>query len=267
MKALPALVATALLATIPASRALAGEQVPPRPMVNSIPTNGGPASPAREIERNDLIGVNPAKAAAVPEAADPGFSPEMIDLLVDGVIAKLRAKPEILVDIVLSYEERHKQPTGMIRPEDPAIGPQDADVTLVHFFDPSCAPCRATATALEQAASADGKVRVVIKEFPTTAEGLATSIAALAAKDYNTVHAAVLSGLQPQPVNDPAAVAKASSTIAQNRDIAAKYRVSVLPTVFVVGNGMASRIEGPLTAPEIVARLKAIRSKTPARTN
>lgn len=264
MKALPTLVAAALLTTIPLSGALAGEQVPPRP---TMAAGGSSDTAVRDLDLNDLTGINPAKTAAVPEAADPGLSPEMIDLLVDGVIAKLRAKPEILVDIVLSYEERHKQPSGMIRPDDPAIGPQDADVTLVHFFDPSCPPCRATATALEQAAAADGKVRVVIKEFPTTAEGLATSLAALAAKDYNTVHAAVLSGLQPQPVKDQTAVAKASAAIAQNREIAAKYRVSVLPTIFAVGNGMASRIEGPLTAAEVVAKLKAIRGKTAGRTN
>lgn len=287
MKAIPALLlATFLVATFQIDIAVGEEQKTPNLATRSAPaateplprefraysdgmTNLLAAKQSPKIEpHSDLVGVNSAKAAGAEEASDPGISPEMIDLLVDGVIAKLRAKPEILVDIVLSYEERQRQANSMIRPEDPAVGPRDADVTLVHFFDPSCAPCRATAASLEQAAAADGNVRVVIKEFPTTAEGLEISIGALAAKDYFAAHTAVLGGLQPPRVSDQSALAKASAAIQRNRELATKYHVSMLPTVFAVGYGTANRIEGPLTAPDVVARLKAIRSKqTPARAN
>lgn len=215
---------------------------------------------AGQGDSKDLFGVNPA-AASTEEPADPGLSPEMIDLLADAVIAKLRAKPEILLDIVLSYEERNHSVQGMIRPEDPTIGPAKAEITLVHFFDPTCAACRATAAAIEQAAAADGNVRVVLKEFPTTVEGVTTSVNALSAKDYRAAHSAVLGGLTPPATTDKDAIAKASAVVAQNREIAARYRVNVLPTVFVVGDGSAMRLEGPLTAAQMTEKLKLVRSK------
>jgi protein-disulfide isomerase len=189
----------------------------------------------------------------------------MIDLLADAVIAKLRARPEILLDIILSYEERNKPAQRMIRPDDPSLGPKDAEITLVHFFDPGCAACRATATAVEQAAAADGKVRVVLKEFPTSSEGVAMSVSALAAKDYATAHTAVLGGLAPPAPTDKEAIAKASTIIAANREIAARFRVTVLPTVFAVGDGFATRMEGPLSVAQVTEKLKAIHARATAK--
>lgn len=276
MKLLPTLGLAALLAagTLP-QLSFANDQEKPATAPQSSPESRSTAqlnAMKKALEEplvleppKAMVGANPAKPTGTEEPADPGLSPEMIDLLVDGVIAKLRAKPEILLDIVLSYEERNRSAQGMIRPEDPSIGPQDAEITLVHFFDPGCAPCRATATAIEQAAAADGKVRVVMKEFPTTPEGVTSSVNALAAKDYFAAHAAVLGGLAPPSATDKESVEKAGAAVARNRAIAQRYRVSVLPTVFAVGDGFATRLEGPLTAIQVAEKLKAIRSKAAAK--
>ncbi|MGY3581478.1 thiol-disulfide isomerase/thioredoxin [Bradyrhizobium sp. USDA 4341] len=270
MKLVPALLLASLQATTGLSSAPAGELREKAPDATRTQADGFANSvdlkSPLSVSKADLVGVNPAAPAATSDdAADPGVSPEMIDLLADAVIAKLRAKPEILLDIILSYEERSKPAQRMIRPEDPALGPKDAEITLVHFFDPGCAPCRATATAVEQAAAADGKVRVVLKEFPTSSEGVAMSVNALAAKDYNAAHTAVLGGLTPPAATDKEAIAKASAIIAANRETAARFRVSVLPTVFAVGDGFAARMEGPLSVAQVTEKLKTIRTKASAR--
>ncbi|MEO0883562.1 MAG: DsbA family protein [Pseudomonadota bacterium] len=66
---------------------------------------------------------------------------------------------------------------------DYALGPDDAPVTVVEFFDYRCGPCRAsmeTVNALPE--RYDGKVRVVFKEFPILSpESRKASVAALAA--------------------------------------------------------------------------------------
>ena len=42
-------------------------------------------------------------------------------------------------------QARLATPTGtyLVRPHSPVIGPRDARVTIVEFFDPSCETCRA----------------------------------------------------------------------------------------------------------------------------
>lgn len=66
---------------------------------------------------------------------------------------------------------------------DYSIGPDDAPVTVVEFFDYRCGPCRAsmeTVNALPE--RYDGKVRVVFKEFPILSpESRKAAVAALAA--------------------------------------------------------------------------------------
>jgi protein-disulfide isomerase len=268
MKPVPALILATLLAACLANVPAAPAAEPQKNVLDATRAHEGLIAPdkASTLPKADLVGVNPSPAAAGADPADPGLSPEMIDLLADAVIAKLRAKPEILLDIILSYEVRNNPAQRMIRPEDPSFGPKDAEITLVHFFDPACAACRATASAVEQAAAADGKVRVVLKEFPTSPAGVAISVNALAAKDYATAHTAVLGGLAPPAATDKEAIAKASTIIAANREVATRFRVSVLPTVFAVGDGFATRLEGPLSVAQVAEKLKLIRAKVIAKT-
>jgi protein-disulfide isomerase len=48
----------------------------------------------------------------------------------------------------------------------PVVGPADADVTLIVFSDYRCGPCRRSHPALLRAVAADGRVRIVAKEWP-----------------------------------------------------------------------------------------------------
>lgn len=204
-------------------------------------------------------GINPA-AAAVAETmpADPGVTPEVIDLMADAVIAKLKAKPEILLDIILSYEEKNRTGQAMIRPEDPVSGAADGDVTVVEFFDPSCIPCRTVGTALESTAGADTKLKIVHKDYPTTQEGIALSINALGSKSYLEARKAILAGRAPAPA-DAAGRTKALEMLARNREAAKRSLVQVLPTLFFVGPTRVERLEGPATAEAIAAKIASVR--------
>ncbi len=48
----------------------------------------------------------------------------------------------------------------------PSEGPEDADVTMVVFTDYLCAICRASHPAMRRALAADGKVRVIYRDWP-----------------------------------------------------------------------------------------------------
>ena len=202
-------------------------------------------------------GINPGAANAQP-APDPGVSPEVIDLMADAVIAKLKARPEILLDIILSYEERIRSGQSIIAPDDPVTGAADGDVTVVEFFDPACVPCRTTAAALDAVSAADPKLKVVHKDFPTTKEGMALSLDALGGKSYAEARKAILDGRTPAPA-DEAGRARAAEILSRTRQAAKKTMVGALPTLFLVGAGRVERVEGPNDAAALAAKIAGLR--------
>ena len=112
---------------------------------------------------------------------------------VSAVIEYLRQKdPEIVLQAVQAWWEeqedfRRHQQVGRIaanwealaRAEgDPAIGPEDADAVLVEFFDYRCGFCKRVLGDVMALAAADGRLRIVFKEFPIL--GPASEVAARA---------------------------------------------------------------------------------------
>ena len=100
---------------------------------------------------------------------------------VAALIEQLRQKdPEIVLQAVQAWwaeqeEYRQQQQVGRIaahwdalaRAEgDPAIGPEDADVTLVEFFDYRCGFCKRVLGDVMALAAGDNRLRIVFKEFP-----------------------------------------------------------------------------------------------------
>ena len=77
---------------------------------------------------------------------------------------------------------------------DPAIGPDDAEITVVEFFDYRCGYCKRSLDFVSGLpAKHDGKVRVVFKEYPILSpQSRQAALAALAAKKqgkYFEMHA------------------------------------------------------------------------------
>lgn len=60
-----------------------------------------------------------------------------------------------------------ESPEALIRPHSPILGPEDAPVTLVEFFDPSCEACRAFHPVLEELrAEFPAELRIVLRYTP-----------------------------------------------------------------------------------------------------
>src|SRR5260370_41617810 len=52
------------------------------------------------------------------------------------------------------------------RPETPAAGGRDGDVTIIEFLDYNCPFCKKTAPELQKLLRADPRVRILYKEWP-----------------------------------------------------------------------------------------------------
>ncbi|MEM9669293.1 MAG: DsbA family protein [Pseudomonadota bacterium] len=96
---------------------------------------------------------------------------------------------------------------------DYSIGPEDAPVTVVEFFDYRCGPCRASMETVNKLPERyDGKVRVVFKEFPILSpESRKAAVAALAAGKqgkYVEMHQALMRSPSEFTDNDLADIAK-----------------------------------------------------------
>src|ERR1700694_6272858 len=55
-------------------------------------------------------------------------------------------------------------------PDIPVTGNPDGDITIVEYFDYNCPYCRKIAPEVRQVVQDDGKVRLVLKEWPIPAE-------------------------------------------------------------------------------------------------
>lgn len=85
---------------------------------------------------------------------------------------------------------------ALIRPYSPILGPEDAPVTIVEFFDPACEACRAFHPIVKDIlAEHDGAVRVVLRYTPFHGEGSEQAIRVLEAARMQGVFEPVLEAL------------------------------------------------------------------------
>ena len=113
-------------------------------------------------------------------AADPGFTPEQRQQIVQIVREALKSDPSILRDAVVAMRadaEAHDEADSKARigasqaalvaaPGDPVAGNPKGDVTLVEFYDPRCPYCRRMLPAIQALIQHDPKLRVVYKDIP-----------------------------------------------------------------------------------------------------
>lgn len=85
---------------------------------------------------------------------------------------------------------------ALIRPYSPILGPEEAPVTIVEFFDPACEACRAFHPIVKDIlAEHDGAVRVVLRYTPFHGEGSEEAIRVLEAARMQGVFEPVLEAL------------------------------------------------------------------------
>jgi protein-disulfide isomerase len=69
-------------------------------------------------------------------------------------------------------------------PEIPVAGNADGDITIVEYFDYQCPYCRKVAPELRQVVQDDGKVRLVLKDWPVLGEVSVTAARMALASKY-----------------------------------------------------------------------------------
>lgn len=157
----------------------------------------------------DASAQTPEKPASAE--ATKVFSPEQRKGIEAIVKEYLLANPELFIEIQSALETKleamqaeqltaaiAENAEGLYRDKGaPAIGSEDADVTVVEFFDYNCGFCKRGFPELVKLIESDKKVRVVFKELPILSEGsMEAARVALAAKEqgkYWELHQALMS--------------------------------------------------------------------------
>ncbi|MEM7442703.1 MAG: DsbA family protein [Pseudomonadota bacterium] len=118
--------------------------------------------------------------------------------------------PEVLVEALQIYQARQEEADALAQQEAvaslgerlfesgaPAIGPEDASVTLVEFFDYNCGFCKRALDDVQTLSETDDDLRIVFLEIPILGPSSVTaSRAALASREqglYNEYHVALMS--------------------------------------------------------------------------
>ena len=148
-----------------------------------------------------------AQEQSTPKPFDPAEEQGIRELVRDYLLAH----PEVLIEALKIYqkreqvatEERQRQALETRRADlesdidSPVLGNPDGDVALVEFFDYRCPYCKKVAQDTRDVVKADGKVRLIMKEFPILgAESQFAARAALASVNqgrYEEFHFAMMS--------------------------------------------------------------------------
>lgn len=120
------------------------------------------------------------------------------------------ANPEVLIESLQIYEQNKrlaadKAARQMVTqrwedlsnaPGSPVLGNPDGDVQIVEFFDYRCSYCITVAQQLRVAVQTDGKIRLIMKEYPILGadSAYAARVALAAAKQgqYERLHFAMM---------------------------------------------------------------------------
>jgi protein-disulfide isomerase len=146
--------------------------------------------------------------------------------------------------------------------DDPVSGNVKGDVTVVEFFDYNCGFCKQTYDALWDSVKADGRVRVVLKEYPILGpDSVLASRVALVAKaqgqaKYDDLHRALLKfrgrldektifrivqdvGMNVEQVKKDILAPEIDKQLKKNFDLAHSLDIGGTPT-FIVGDRVVS---------------------------
>ena len=161
--------------------------------------------------------------------------------------------------------------------DDPVLGPDDASVTMVEFFDYQCPYCKRMTDAVMALLEQDADLRIVFKEFPILGEAsvLASRAALAAAKQgkYAEFHIALMAG-RGEPTE--AGIARTAETVGldvarlfadmkapdieaivrANRRLAQAIGVTGTPA-FVIGDELVPGAVDPARLRELIDKARA----------
>lgn len=185
--------------------------------------------------------------------------PEVIGEAIEALREKMRAQAES--EAKKAIESRKDEILNDAN--DPVLGNPKGDVVIVEFFDYNCPYCKVVTDPMLEAAKADGKVKVVLKEMPILSEdSLTAARVALAAKKlgkYEEAHRAMMkfrgkldektifrlmaeAGLNVEQVKKEMMAPEIEKQIKKNIELAHALDISSTPSFVVAGaDGKAAR--------------------------
>jgi protein-disulfide isomerase len=127
-----------------------------------------------------LLTTLPYGAMAADSSEPRTFTEEEIQQI---VIKTLMDKPEVIIEAVKQMQEKEQANaadrarqmvqayrTSLFEDKDsPVTGPEDADITIVEFFDYNCGYCKRSLPNVLKMLETDKKVNFVFKEYPVLA--------------------------------------------------------------------------------------------------
>lgn len=159
---------------------------------------------------------------------------------------------------------------------DPVLGNPKGDVTIVEFFDYRCGYCKGVAPHVMDVIKTDGKVRLVLKEFPILGPdsliAARWSMAARLEKQYPAFHAAMMkfkgtytpealakmaedSGLDAKKIAAAADSDEIIAALKANMQLGRDLGINGTPA-FVVGDHLVPGAIGPNDLQELIAEAR-----------
>jgi protein-disulfide isomerase len=177
--------------------------------------------------------------------------------------------PDVLREALDSLEVRHTAERWQRMKSDPrdfAIGPADADVVIVEFFDYRCGFCHAALEWVADVRRTRSDVRIVLKEFPilseASTEAARASLAAMPQGRYWQFHQALMgfrgelttaridqlardSGIDVTRMRRAMDSAEITALLEQNRALAVEMNNNATP-LFMINGEMVAGFNRPL---------------------
>lgn len=149
-------------------------------------------TPADQTNGTPPVSDKPVTSPAIIQTTVQAFTPEQEARIGEIAKAYLLDHPEILVEISQKLhaqqqeQQRHALTTAVLAHQNsllndkatPSVGPTDAKVALVEFFDYQCSVCAQQAPILEALMQSNPQVRYVFKEWPIFGARWPSSMAA-----------------------------------------------------------------------------------------
>ena len=233
-------------------------------------------------------------AAAQEQSLPGGFAPDQVQGIEQIVRDFLIENPEVLIQSLTAHQERQRVAKEQRRqqtvvdsraaltedPDTPVMGNPAGDVAIVEFFDYRCPYCRRVADVVKKVVANDGKIRLVMKEFPILGpQSIQAARAALAAAKqgkYEEFHWALMT--EPGDMSDPHIRRIAGSVgldverlqkdmqspdidamIRRNHELARALDINGTPA-FVIGNTLVPGAVDLSTLKRLVAEARAKQS-------
>jgi len=116
--------------------------------------------------------------------------------IIADAIEALRQKEDLAAEAAAKKTLVERKDEVFNDPDSPALGNTKGDVTLVEFFDYRCPYCKAMDDQIAEVVKADGKTKLVMKEFavlgPDSVTAARAALAAREQKKYEEFHRALM---------------------------------------------------------------------------